>query len=120
MRPQICGGLSEVYWEMRVGETSNYELFKDRVKIKYGLAAEQSRKTFREIKHKAGETFAQLGCRLDRELDRWVEGSKVKTFPELKQLISLEQFYNLIPSQVRWILRDKKLKTVEEAATIPD
>ncbi|KAL8180804.1 UNVERIFIED_CONTAM: hypothetical protein K2H54_034284 [Gekko kuhli] len=47
--PQICGGLSEIYSEMRDEETSNYDLFKERVRVRYGLTAEQSRKTFRDL-----------------------------------------------------------------------
>lgn len=95
-------------------------MFKQRVRSCYGLTAEQSIKIFRGIKWKSEETYSQLGCRLDGALSRWVEESKVDTFEALKNLIGLKQFYNQVPSQCRWILRDKKVKSVEEAAVILD
>uniref|UniRef100_A0ACB8F7P2 Uncharacterized protein n=1 Tax=Sphaerodactylus townsendi TaxID=933632 RepID=A0ACB8F7P2_9SAUR len=45
----------------------------------------------------------------------WVEGSKVKTFEELKQLVSLEQSCRLVPHQ-----KDKKIQTVAGVATLLD
>ncbi|XP_060126466.1 uncharacterized protein LOC132591526 [Zootoca vivipara] len=120
LRPQICGILSEIYADLREEELSSYQVFKQRVRVRCGLTAEQSRKAFREAKKEHKETYAQLASRLDKLLDRWIQGSGVKDFDELKQLICLEQFFKQIPSNLRWFLRDKKLKTVAQVAEVLD
>lgn len=56
LRPQICGILSEIYSDLREDETSDSLTFKERVKVRFGLSAEQSQKAFREIQRKPGET----------------------------------------------------------------
>lgn len=44
LRPWISGGLSKIYSELRDEESANYQLFKERVRTRYGFTAEQSRK----------------------------------------------------------------------------
>nr|XP_016848093.1 PREDICTED: uncharacterized protein LOC107982677 [Anolis carolinensis] len=114
----ISGELNQVYADMRDEEITNCQLFKERVKITFSITPEQSRRNFREIKRKIGETYTQLGARLDKVLDRWVEGSQVTTFRQLKQLIALEQFHKLVPIQMRWYIRD--IDNVARIATILD
>lgn len=63
---QISGGLSELYSEMRVEAAKGYQLFKERVKEKFRLTPEHSRREFRKLGKTVEETFSQLGCRLDR------------------------------------------------------
>nr|XP_034956131.1 uncharacterized protein LOC118076980 [Zootoca vivipara] len=120
LRPQICGILSEIYSDLRDTELSSYEIFKQRVRVRCGLTADQSRKAFRELKRGPKETFSQLASKLDRLLDRWIQGSGVTSFQELKQLICVEQFYKHVPMNLRWFIKDKRLMDVAKMALILD
>uniref|UniRef100_A0A803TYJ0 CCHC-type domain-containing protein n=1 Tax=Anolis carolinensis TaxID=28377 RepID=A0A803TYJ0_ANOCA len=120
LKTLISGELTQVFADMRDDEVMDYRLFKERVKIRFGITPEQSRRNFREIKRKPGETYVQLGARLDKALDQWIEGSKAKTFQQLRQLIALEQFYKMVPMEMRWYIKDKKIESVAQVSVVLD
>ena len=52
IRSQICGGLAEIYREMRIEEAQDYESFEIRVKQRFGLTGEHHRRELRKKSEK--------------------------------------------------------------------
>lgn len=50
LRSKLCGGLSEIYSEMRLEEAKDYQLLKERVRERYDLTPKHSRRELRILK----------------------------------------------------------------------
>ena len=115
LRSQISGGLAEIYAEMPLELIKNYDEFKKLVFARYGINAEQLRQRFRSLNKKPEESYSQFGANLTRYLDKWIQQEGVETVQDLKNIIGLEQFYSHLPSELRYLVRDKKPKNLQEA-----
>lgn len=72
------------------------------------------------LKKKQEETFRQLGCRLDRLLNRWLERVKASKKEDVINLMGFEQFYEAIPRECKSLIQDKEPHTVVKRAKIAD
>ncbi|XP_078247519.1 uncharacterized protein LOC144588463 [Pogona vitticeps] len=120
MRSLICGSLAEVYSEMPQELMKDFAEFKKLVFARHGINAEQLRQRFRSITKKPEQTFTQVGAQLVRLLEKWLSQEGTETFQQLKDLIALEQFYSVLHGELKFQVRERKPKSVAEAAEIAD
>ncbi|XP_078233694.1 uncharacterized protein LOC144583559 [Pogona vitticeps] len=120
MRSLISGSLAEVYAEMPVELLKDFAEFKKLVFARHGINAEQLRQRFRSLTKKPEQTFTQVGAQLVRLLEKWLSQEGTETFQQLKDLIALEQFYSVLHGELKFQVRERKPKSVTEAAEIAD
>uniref|UniRef100_A0ABM5GQE4 SCAN box domain-containing protein n=1 Tax=Pogona vitticeps TaxID=103695 RepID=A0ABM5GQE4_9SAUR len=120
MRSLISGSLAEVYAEMPVELLKDFAEFKKLVFGRHGINAEQLRQRFRSLTKKPEQTFTQVGAQLVRLLEKWLSQEGTETFQQLKDLIALEQFYSVLHGELKFQVRERKPKSVAEAAEIAD
>ncbi|XP_078234983.1 uncharacterized protein LOC144583976 [Pogona vitticeps] len=120
MRSLISGSLAEVYAEMPVELLKDFAEFKKLVFARHGINAEQLRQKFRSLTKKPEQTFTQVGAQLVRLLEKWLSQEGTETFQQLKDLIALEQFYSVLHGELKFHVRERKPKSVAEAAEIAD
>uniref|UniRef100_A0ABM5GM15 SCAN box domain-containing protein n=1 Tax=Pogona vitticeps TaxID=103695 RepID=A0ABM5GM15_9SAUR len=120
MRSLISGSLAEVYAEMPVELLKDFAEFKKLVFARHGITAEQLRQKFRSLTKKPEQTFTQVGAQLVRLLEKWLSQEGTETFQQLKDLIALEQFYSVLHGELKFHVRERKPKSVAEAAEIAD
>nr|XP_008105066.1 PREDICTED: uncharacterized protein LOC100554808 [Anolis carolinensis] len=120
LRPQICGKLLEIYSEMVEEERRNYTIFKQLVQQRLQLTPEFYRTKFRTLRREKNESFLQLAAKQAQYFESWLRNSEVKDFQQLKDLIKLEQLYQQVPSDYRWLVQDRKPQTANQAAGMVD
>ncbi|XP_078233603.1 uncharacterized protein LOC144583544 [Pogona vitticeps] len=120
MRSLISGSLAEVYAEMPEELLRDFAEFKKLVFARHGINAEQLRQRFRSLTKKPEQTFTQVGAQLVRLLEKWLSQEGTETFQQLKDLIALEQFYSVLHGELKFQVRERKPKSVAEAAEIAD
>ncbi|XP_078244793.1 uncharacterized protein LOC144587559 [Pogona vitticeps] len=120
MRSLISGRLAEVYAEMPEELLKDFAEFKKLVFARHGINAEQLRQRFRSLTKKPEQTFTQVGAQLVRLLEKWLSQEGTETFQQLKDLIALEQFYSVLHGELKFQVRERKPKSVAEAAEIAD
>ncbi|XP_078233523.1 uncharacterized protein LOC144583518 [Pogona vitticeps] len=120
MRSLISGSLAEVYAEMPEELMKDFAEFKKLVFARHGINAEQLRQRFRSITKKPEQTFTQVGAQLVRLLEKWLSQEGTETYQQLKDLIALEQFYSVLHGELKFQVRERKPKSVAEAAEIAD
>ncbi|XP_078245873.1 uncharacterized protein LOC144587973 [Pogona vitticeps] len=120
MRSLISGSLAEVYAEMPEELLKDFSEFKKLVFARHGINAEQLRQRFRSLTKKPEQTFTQVGAQLVRLLEKWLSQEGTETFQQLKDLIALEQFYSVLHGELKFQVRERKQKSVAEAAEIAD
>uniref|UniRef100_A0ABM5G4M8 Integrase catalytic domain-containing protein n=1 Tax=Pogona vitticeps TaxID=103695 RepID=A0ABM5G4M8_9SAUR len=120
MRSLISGSLAEVYAEMPEERLKDFAEFKKLVFARHGINAEQLRQRFRSLTKKPEQTFTQVGAQLVRLLEKWLSQEGTETFQQLKDLIALEQFYSVLHGELKFQVRERKPKSVAEAAEIAD
>ena len=59
------------------------------------MSAETYRRKFRTCKKMSGDSHREWATRLRLLLDRWLEGEKVNTLEDLKNVIVTEQFIEM-------------------------
>ena len=55
-----------------------------------------------------------------RYLEKWLEQSEVQTLEDMKNIIGLEQFFSVLPGEMRYLVKDKKPKNILKASEIAD
>ncbi|XP_078248129.1 uncharacterized protein LOC144588704 [Pogona vitticeps] len=120
MRSLISGSLAEVYAEMPEELLKDFAEFKKLVFARHGINAEQLRQRFRSLTKKPEQTFTQVGAQLVRLLEKWLSQEGTETFQQLKDLIALEQFYSVLHGELEFHVRERKPKSVADAAEIAD
>ncbi|XP_062830648.1 uncharacterized protein LOC134297351 [Anolis carolinensis] len=120
LRPQISGKLLEIYGDMSEETHRDYKLFKQQVQQKLQLTPEFYRLKFRTLKRERNQSFAQVASKQAQYFDSWVRTSEVDNYQQLRELMKLEQLFQLVPSEYRWLVQDRRPATAGEAAVMVD
>ncbi|XP_078243494.1 uncharacterized protein LOC144587289 [Pogona vitticeps] len=105
---------------MPLDQARDYEAYRELVFSRFGINAEHLRWKFQALIKKLEESYSQLGANLVRYLEKWLEQAKVKTLEDMKNIIGLEQFYSVLLGELRYLVRDKKPKNVQETSETVD
>ena len=114
---RLTGRAAEVYNHLRDDEAENYDTLKDALLARYQLNADTYRRRFRECRKKDNETYRQFGSRLEENLEKWLELSKVG---ELKQLFLLEQFFRTLSPEMTAFIKERETVSLDQATRTAD
>ncbi|XP_062837449.1 uncharacterized protein LOC134299230 [Anolis carolinensis] len=120
LRPQICGKLLEIYGDVPEESHRDYNFFKKQIQQKLQLTPEFYRLKFRSLRKEKAQSFSEVASKQAQLFDSWLRTSEVETFQQLRELIKLEQLFQLVPSDYRWLVQDRKPSTANEAASMTD
>ena len=116
----LTGKAQEAYVSLTVAESQKYDVVKSAVLRAYELVPEAYRQRFRNLSKNEDQTHVEFVREMLVQFNRWCLASEVKTFKELADLITPEQFKNCVPATVATYINERKVKTPQEAAVLAD
>ena len=116
----LKGKALEAYDAMTIEELEDYDYVKERILKAYELRPEAYRLLFRGAKKRPNETHVEYARYLRDTFSKWLSSEKVETLEDMRQLMLLEHFINNTERDLGIKLREKRLKTVAEAAVWAD
>ncbi|MPC48481.1 hypothetical protein E2C01_042254 [Portunus trituberculatus] len=116
----LKGKALEVYDRMLVEDLNEYEEFKADIRRAYELRPEAYCLQFRSGKKRSGDSYLECARYLKESFEKWVASEQATTYHELKELMVMEQFVNVAERELVPLLREKRFKSLKEAATWAD
>ncbi len=117
---KLTGKAMEAYSQMSADEVGSYEEFKADILRVYELRPEAYRLQFRGGKKRASESYKECAQYLARTFRKWTASENVQTLGDLEELMIMEQFIDAADKELAPKLREKRFKTVKEAAVWAD
>ena len=115
MMSQISDELAHIYAQMSLDLVRDFEEFKKLVFLRLGISAEHLRQKYRALTKNPQESYSQLGANLMKYLDKWLQQEGIESVQDIKNITGLKQFYSLLPGDLKYLVRDKNPKDVQEA-----
>lgn len=109
-----------VYSALSRADSQNYEKVKSVVLKAYEMVPEAYHQKFRGLQKRFTQTHVKLVRELELCFTRWCTASAVESFEDLVNLLVLEQFKNMLPSQTAIYIAERKVSNVAEAAVLAD
>ena len=116
----LKGKALEAYDRMSVEELQDYDTFKTDILKAYELRPEAYRLQFRGSRKRPGDTYVAYARHLEQSLAKWIRSECVVTKGDLEELIIMEHFTNMAEKDIGMKIREKRFKTVKEAARWAD
>ena len=101
-------------------DLNEYEEFKADILRAYELRPEAYRLQFRNGRKRAADSYLECARYLEESFEKWVASERATTYRELKELMVMEQFVNVAERELVPLLREKRFKSLKEAATWAD
>ena len=102
-------------------ELKRYDVVKEALLKAFQLTSDAYRRRFLSCRKLEKETFRQTVARMKHLFARWLElASCREDFKELRELLYLEQLYRSVGEDVARYVREKKPKTVNDAADLAE
>ena len=118
---KLSGRALIAYNKLTIEEAKDYKVVKSRVLKAFELVPEAYRQKFRTIQRSKDGTHLDLAEELSLACDRWVEAAlTIKNYDTVIELLKLEQFKNLLNSELHRYIDDKNVTTLHEAAVQAD
>ena len=117
---KLKGKALEAYDKMSTEDLDDYRQFKADILRVYELRPEAYRLQFREKRKTAGDSYLECARGLERVFEQWIASEQVDSLADLKELIVLEQFIAIADRELVPLLREKRHRTLKEAATWAD
>lgn len=118
LAPQLTGRAQQAFAAMDVECTGDYDAVKAAILRRYDVNTETYRRRFREIKKKPNESYRELGTRMTDVVRKWTRECTSKA--TLLEVIQIEQFLNVVPTDLQIHLKEKKPSTLAQAAQLAD
>ena len=116
---KLKGRALESYDNISVEDLDVYEDFKADILRAYELRSEAYRLKFRGGKKRSGDSYLKCARHLEQAFKRWTTSEGVDTLHNL-ELMVMEQLINVADKELVPLLREKRFKTLKEAATWAD
>ena len=116
----FTGRAQDAFVALSLTERKQYRCVKEAVLRAFEQVPEYYRQRFRNWKRGERQTYAEVGRDLVAFFTRWLHSVDVTTFEELFELITLEQFKNIVPERLTTFINEHTVKTVSEAAVLAD
>ena len=117
----LIGKAREIYIQLGVEQSHHYETVKELILKGYELVPEAYRQTFRNCKKDSNQTHVEFARNKEQLFDRWCCSKKIdQNYDKLRQLMIVEEFKRCIQSDVKTLLDEKQVETLEEAARLAD
>ena len=118
--PSLSGKAREVFANLSVEQSQNYDVLKQAILAKYEINAESYRLKFRSARKKVNSTITEWVNDLSYYLDGWIKFAQVDDFQALKDLILVEQATTKLPDDLAIYLKDKQVTTGVDLAREAD
>ena len=116
----LKGKAAQVYSNLSLEDSKNYDLVKQTVLTTYELTVEGYRQGFRNMTKQPEHTFVEFAAHKQRAFDKWLNATKVNDFEKLKNLMLMEEFKRRIPHEIKLHLEDREITELSKAATTAD
>ena len=117
----LIGKAGEIYTQLAVEQSHLYETVKELILKGYELVPEAYRQKFRNCKKDSNQTHVEFARNKEQLFDRWCCSKKTdQNYDKLRQLMLVEEFERCIQSDVKTVLDEKQVETLEEAARLAD
>ena len=117
----MIGKAREIYTQLTVEQSSNYDTVKELILKAYELVPEAYRQKFRNCKKENEQTHVEFARTKEQLFDRWCSSKKIGSYHEkLRQLMLVEEFKRCINSDIKSFLDEKQVETLEAAARLAD
>ena len=116
----LKGKALDVYDRMSVDDLEDYEDFKADILRAYELRPEAYRLQFRNSKKRPGDSYLECARYVEESFEKWLASERTTSYRELKELMIMEQFVNVAERELVPLLREKRFKSLKEAATWAD
>ena len=117
----IIGRARDIYTQLAVEQSSSYDTVKELILKAYELVPEAYRQKFRNCKKENEQTHVEFARTIEQLFDRWCSSKKIGSDHEkLRQLMLVEEFKRCINSDIKSIIDEKQVGTLEAAARLAD
>ena len=117
----VIGKAREIYTQLSLEQSSDYDKVKELILKAYELVPEAYRQKFRNCRKENDQTHVEFARTKEQLFDRWCSSKKIGSdYPELRQLMLVEEFKRCIKSDVKSFLDEKEVETLEKAARLAD
>jgi hypothetical protein len=117
----LTGKASEIYTELSIEQSSDYDQVKSLILKAYELVPEAYRLKFRSYRKDTNQTYVEFSRIKEQMLDRWCRAKKVgDDFEKMKQLILVEEFKRCIDQNIKVFLDERQIDNLHEAAKLAD
>ena len=113
--PLLTGKARSAFVSMEMAETGDYALVKEAILKKFNISPETYRLKFRTAEILPDETPKELYVRLKELFIKWVRPEK-HSVQEITEIIILEQYMDMLGTEMAIWIREHDPKTAEEAA----
>jgi len=121
LQTQLRGKGLKVFSELSTQACRNYDTLKQAVLTAYELCSDVYRKRFRSLSKQANDTYADFAFKLTNVCKRWLQSvNAFDNIEALRQAILMEQFMEMLPTDLTLWLFDQKTKTIDEMARAAD
>ena len=117
----LIGKAREVYTQLSVQQSANYEIVKELILKAYELVPEAYRQKFRNLRKDSNQTHVEFARNKEQLFDRWCLSKKIdEHYDNLRQLMLIEEFKRCIHPDIKTYLDEQKAETLEDAARYAD
>ena len=121
MQRVVIGKAQEIYTQLSLEQSSDYDKVKELILKAYDLVPEAYRQQFRDCRKELNQTHVEFARTKDQLFDSWCSSKKVGSDHEkLGQLMLVEEFKWCINSDVRAFLNEKEVENLDLAARLAD
>jgi hypothetical protein len=121
LQSSLIGKARDIYTQLSVEQSSNYDTVKDIILKAYELVPEAYRQKFRNCRKEVGQTHVEFARIKEQLFDRWCSSKHIEhDYDNLRQLLLIEEFKGCIHADVKSFLDEKQVDNLEEAARLAD
>ena len=118
LAPQLIGRALEAYAALSNTAAADYKEVKRAIFRRYDIGEETYRQRFRSTTKKEGESYTELATRLSTLANTWLTGCDSAS-AVIEKLV-VEQFLDVVPSELRIWLCERKPATGVQAAALAE
>ncbi|XP_069186288.1 uncharacterized protein [Procambarus clarkii] len=117
---RLTGAAREAYTQLSLEECQDYATVKSSILRSFQLTPEAYRKRFREMIKVGACTFAETARDLERRFQKWIEAAGVGSYADLKKLMVMEKFLEMMHPETKFKIQEAGIKEVKDAADRAD
>ncbi|XP_069180969.1 uncharacterized protein [Procambarus clarkii] len=117
---RLTGAAREAYTQLSLEECQDYATVKSSILRSFQLTSEAYRKRFREMVKVGACTFAETARDLERRFQKWIEAAGVGSYADLKQLMVMEKFLEMMHPETKFKIQEAGIMEVKDAADRAD
>ena len=122
--PTLNSKSQAIHARMSISECSEYHLLKQALVESFDLGPDEYKRKFRNEARQHDESFRDFGVRLEHLYNKWRQGKSRGETIECRCGIAedemLEQYYTMIPRDLKILVKDKSPRTIKEACKVSD